>query len=109
MTAKHTPGPWEARQDYRSALYIVGPDSERIANSPGGANSNPAVYAKGYANARLIAAAPELLEALGKLLNTLPTERGDLAWARMSDEDKRALYDAAIIRARDAIAKAEGR
>ena len=55
--SKHTPGPWKVRNQY----WIVGPDGGSICKTE---------YADGIAvksreeNARLIAAAPDLLEAL---------------------------------------------
>ena len=71
--SEHTPGPWAADMSPHTAPHImdfpavVGPDGNPIAAlgdyEPG--NENP--YRKvdeGYANARLIAAAPDLLEAL---------------------------------------------
>ena len=55
--AGHTPGPWEARnQD--AFLYIFGADGNNIARIYGHGKTVPR-----DANARLIAAAPELLEA----------------------------------------------
>ena len=60
MTQKHTPGPWSA---LRYAGEISGPDGEMIA---------PRVF--GSANARLIAAAPELLEALEAVVATCKAE-----------------------------------
>lgn len=57
MSTSHTPGPWLVNQ-YRhlnSIVWIDGPDRTKIATM---ANN------KDRANARLIAAAPELLEEL---------------------------------------------
>jgi hypothetical protein len=64
---KHTPGPWT--QSAVNPLQIIGPGAVRIAeaNCYGEAvllNRNEA-----EANARLIAAAPELLAALKRALN----------------------------------------
>lgn len=61
MTAKkHTPGPW--RLDNANSIYGPGDDPEvtmlAAVRFQGGDN------AKGTANARLMAAAPDLLEAL---------------------------------------------
>ena len=65
MSEKHTPGPWtvsETRHSYDTV--IRGPKNEPIALAL------IAGYTKqeGQSNARLIAAAPELLEALQMLL-----------------------------------------
>jgi len=62
MTTEHTPGPWETSKignDYdQYAVYAIDKDiNEPICNT---------VY--GRANAQLVATAPELLEALKRLL-----------------------------------------
>jgi len=82
----HTPGPWSARFDHDATgypcyfLHGVSGDEKRNVQ-------------RLAANARLIAAAPELLEALNGLLNALPS----------------ATTHPAIKAARAVIAKAEGR
>ena len=55
---KHTPGPWDVCGD----VDITGPQGEFVATAhvPG----SEVGTAREYANARLIAAAPDLLEAL---------------------------------------------
>ena len=69
-TAKHTPGPWEARKGagwyvarprYGEATLAVGMDGVTLVTSPSETPWNDDVESE--ANARLIAAAPELLEA----------------------------------------------
>lgn len=69
--AKHTPGPWEARKGagwyvarprYREATLAVGMDYVTLVTSPSETPWNDDVESE--ANARLIAAAPELLKAL---------------------------------------------
>lgn len=55
------------------------------------------------ANARLIAAAPDLLEALQRL-----SQISDEIWVQMSDDESRAMREA-WDQADAAIAKAEGR
>ena len=68
MKTLHTPGPWVARRD-----GAVGPTSKEDDQSFG--MLLPVAYVEGsdwpdlaYANAHLIAAAPELLEALRGML-----------------------------------------
>lgn len=65
----HTPGPWQITEmDGEVNRAVVGPDGELIADcfAPTAEDFNlPQDY---EANARLIAAAPELLEALSHLL-----------------------------------------
>jgi len=83
MTTKHTPGPWKAQQDcrsYRNAGIFDGknPDSQGNQNAWGiyGRHTRIAVLHEAEswrcqelvnADARLIAAAPDLLEALERL------------------------------------------
>lgn len=99
---KHTPGPWVAQCDpchYDTLSEIRGGSSERRNSLPqqlmvsvGGWAS----WQEQEANARLIAAAPELLEALRELT--------ELAHLHMTGG-----YGHAIDNAARAIAKAEGR
>lgn len=66
MNAKHTPGPWNTGQ--RGRMLNVGHNGTLIATIDC-RSQHPAVEAEAHANARLIAAAPELLEALHSALN----------------------------------------
>lgn len=97
MTTKHTPGPWEVQPDQRSqgeALAIVGGSSLIIARTP---KATLDMHRRvDEANARLIAAAPELLEAL-RAINQV------LGGSQPID------IPGALMIARAAIAKAEGR
>lgn len=87
--AGHTPGPWiETGKTIRSGSLHVA-DVIYAANE-----------AIGQANARLIAAAPELLKAL-KVANGILTA--------MVADSRNDLHHAAVALARAAIAKAEGR
>ena len=71
MEAKHTPGPWEAeRIDNSNCVYIKCERGFFIATCHDGVRGE----SNAIANARLIAAAPELLEALQSLLKSFPTE-----------------------------------
>ncbi len=91
--SKHTPGPWEAHLD--EAYFVTGPDRGRVAimthlkgaHGLGGRRSGD----ESAANARLIAAAPDLLEALTDLLG----------WQTLAPDD-------VVAAARAAIDKAEG-
>lgn len=66
MSSAHTPGPWKAH--FEEAYYVTGPDLGRVAmmmnlkgaHGMAGRRSGE----ESAANARLIAAAPDLLEAL---------------------------------------------
>lgn len=87
MSAKHTPGPWRITAQGK---HVVSVEDGRICAAP----EHMAKW-NWDANARLIAAAPELLEALELIANTDPVEA--------------ALDPQRAVRvARAAIAKAEG-
>jgi len=62
--AQHTPGPWAIEPDALGEYSIVTDNGGTIAD----------VYGRNPANARLIAAVPELLAALDKLLTLNRTQ-----------------------------------
>lgn len=103
--ATHTPGPWETK---RAATPEAFPQFGVYAENGNGhdlahvVSHGTARHAETEANARLIAAAPDLLEALQKLTDVLADVYSSEAQA------KRALCSASKA-ARTAIAKAEGR
>ena len=87
--AKHTPGPWEVQESgsgMLSSTFITDPRGDIIASMMG-------PYRDNY-DARLIAAAPEMLEALELVVSTY--EAG--GWP-----------SATIVVAKAAIAKATGK
>jgi hypothetical protein len=97
MNTKHTPGPWRVDPDhFRDVQTTDGAIEICLAEGgePYGKNlfSVPPIE-EAHANARLIAAAPDLLEALKAILEDMDSEHG-------TD------YDYA--KARAAIAKATG-
>jgi hypothetical protein len=73
--AKHTPGPWHVEQGINDYDILVTPDGRAPARLAG--------YVEREADARLIAAAPELLEALRHLCGAL----------NMSDDDHEDFAD----------------
>lgn len=91
--SKHTPGPWKvyvyqvAFNLDKTPLYGVGADAKNSGSPIAGPLRN-------IADARLIAAAPELLEALKRLVHA--SRDGDDSLAAAEDQ------------ADDVIAKAEG-
>ena len=100
MKTKHTPGPWmvyvpERGQDGHPHNLSIGAETETratyVASVPGGAH-----YDWAQANARLIAAAPDLLAALKDALKDL---------SALSHWDTAS---ACAMKARAAIEKAEG-
>jgi hypothetical protein len=103
MSAKHTPGPWSYdpasfwKRPGLRGFKVYGPDSKSIAAYSSAGNRNAEEQ---EANARLIAAAPDLLAALRELIET--AERfADLR----GSTDQKALW-ADLEAARIAIAKA---
>ncbi len=69
---QHTPGPWDDQYPQHSPgeIHIYGADGN-IVGSVWGIENDAQKDTVSVANARLIAAAPELLEALKGLCNTL--------------------------------------
>jgi hypothetical protein len=73
MKAKHTPGPWEVRE----GAYIFAPDGSYVAKTTGNIKDYQENAKTEEANARLIAAAPDLLAALEETIKLL-TIAGEL-------------------------------
>ena len=94
--SKHTLGPWEASEGYPSDIWHVDMPSRGYSVVVSRAEEDwDMVVEEVQANAHLIAAAPELLDALETLL--LSTERDDMNFRVRAMEA-----------AREAIAKAKG-
>ena len=89
--SRHTPGPWETRLDEPYWLRVFGSDGHAIAKVYLDDAPVEDYNTRQEANARLIAAAPELLQALKGVVYIANRETVE--------------FDAA----RAAIAKAEGR
>lgn len=105
-TPMHTPGPWMADFRLIGGRVVVNQanagDRMQVALVNGGADEQDA-------NARLIAAAPDLLEALRSLLSA---SADAIRYVPADGSEERDLCDAAgdaMIFARAAIARAEGR
>jgi hypothetical protein len=90
--SNHTPGPWKAA----TAFSENEPNGYHVISPPKWGSPDIAI-ADSDANARLIAAAPELLAACQFLADAAETEPG------------MSIYRAHIEQARAAIAKAEGK
>lgn len=103
MTTKHTPGPWRTMDRPENAIWIQGQPDENgyreICTLP---NYQLLKREQTEANARLIAAAPELLEAL-RACDLFLTAHGQ-GWINASNEGRNAWK-----MARAAIAKAQGK
>lgn len=102
--SKHTPGPWvvEERPPNMRVIFAGLTTDRRPA---------PCVLMDGdqEANAHLIAAAPEMLEALKVVTDTLIEWLPRLRGQREAEEMSRAYVAGQIAMAQAAIAKAEGR
>ena len=71
--SKHTPGPWEYRVDYMECPYVASKTKHMIAD----VNLAFVSGKEAKANARLIACAPDMLEALQVALIELKAEWGN--------------------------------
>jgi hypothetical protein len=96
--AKHTPGPWQVAGTRHSGDLKIGPNTRLHMVGPDG-DAVSAVFFDmktgiGLADARLIAAAPDLLEACRLLIGA---------------DGEGMLFSERVNKARLAIAKAEGR
>lgn len=102
MSAKHTPGPWTVgdKNGYRANSVLAGDNAVAdVYGLPLHQHIGKFTECEGLANARLIAAAPDLLEALTALVtfNDAP----------LNDRRPEG-YGALLASARAAIAKATG-
>ena len=102
MTAKHTPGPWAYHNTPTPFIYVNAGGLQicQIYTSTAHGQS----MGEQFANARLIAAAPELLDALVALLGVAPSKAPG-AGLIVGAEEKHAN---ALQAARAAIKKATG-
>lgn len=103
---EHTPGPWQADVDHQpneTPLIIAHTKPEGNAYVVAEVNQNGLLKGDWKVNARIIAAAPELLEAAKQLLQAISAEAGTCA------EVSPPVREQICSDARDAIAKAEGR
>ena len=94
---KHTPGPWYAWN------IQLGPEGKGPYSFPLGRDSETAA-----GNARLIAAAPEMLEALRGLLHEAEAMNSELRHIGKGRPDGGAHPDSPLDIARETIHKAEG-
>jgi hypothetical protein len=71
---KHTPGPWGIDEFQPWRFEIVGPSNQSVAKCDFMNTSAPCGKPENKPNARLIAAAPEMLDALKAAFDLIPTE-----------------------------------
>jgi hypothetical protein len=74
MTTQHTPGPWKTLKTFGGVTIILDPEDKSVA------------YLRGYkhpykSNARLIAAAPDLLEALKVARHMIVEDGTPIGWS----------------------------
>lgn len=108
----HTPGPWTAIPPINEPGHYLQTwgvtaesDPEAVIASVNGLPDEDIDFSVVEADARLIAAAPDILEALEQMLRTpMPFYRPNAG----NYAQKRAEYEAVLERARAAIAKAKG-
>lgn len=91
----HTPGPWKWDESYGAIVAGEGPN---MLVTPIWKSSPAWGYSENIANARLIAAAPDLLAACKALLSRVDANGGTV----------RSITGEQIVAIRAAIAKAEG-
>ena len=99
---QHTPGPWKYGPDNRKTMRVFSGSREivRALSTHGNRRLNCVERA---ANARLIAAAPELLAALQKVVNRASHAKPD-----STGQEMRAIRLALVDELRATIAKATG-
>jgi hypothetical protein len=103
----HTPGPWHVQPHFRS-IYALSAGDSGLTTFIAKAGGHQCGETQADANARLIAAAPELLKAL----KDAPVLLLDRAALRALGPEARAYAEQLVAwgpRAQDAIAAAEGR
>ena len=130
MTTKHTPGPWKKAERLNGLWWHISAESsglgpgqgrQAVACVHGGSKRGAKAYAEmSEANARLIAAAPDLLEALREIMPFTATaaigchgEKCREPWCHSCNGEEEAEAAAqkgcdAYAKARAAIAKATG-
>jgi hypothetical protein len=100
MTTQHTPGPWSVTDSHYPSFKEISGPSFKISVVMWATDLTEDDYQKRYADLHLIAAAPDLLEALQDLFDA------DMEHVLMGDGKDDQIE--AIAKARAAIAKATG-
>ena len=88
MAEKHTPGPWEARPVPRMNLIAVAEGGKHYPHAYATTSTDVPgeLTATAYADARLIAAAPELLELVREAFRDPDSEILGTAWNHYAAE-----------------------
>ena len=103
MTRTHTPGPWTRRHGQHVYAGASASGAGRLLFAAAPNSGTREELDESFANARLVAAAPELLRVMKDLVSMY--ERGYVAG--VSDRTGSAFLDS-VLSARSIIAKAEG-
>ncbi len=98
-TRGHTPGPWTFECGDHSHRYVHVTDADDRTVHYKYASAGPNEAARDEANGRLIAAAPELLEALQKCRALFSEIKGDFTDPREECREGWAIIDTAIAKA----------
>lgn len=107
---KHTPGPWKLYNGYEHKKVIrftrIGNDADTVLSA---ADPEDELLAINEADLRLIAAAPELLEALNGMIEMFDAVSKKINWGKsFLGANEISKMNNAPIEARVAIAKAKG-
>lgn len=100
---KHTPGPWEAWDWGKDGKVGVGKAYGNESDICSMSNDTSRTFSEDIANARLISAAPDLLEALEELLSI-----GSVFISAIEANDPSVDFENWEAKARTAIARARG-
>lgn len=102
---KHTAGPWELSSEPVRHFWQIFGDYKLVASVPaGGKRNNEAQRQQKVADARLICAAPDLLEALDALLESYCSAMANeydypgSPWTPERDDDEAALRAIAVLK-----------
>lgn len=104
-TTQHTPGPWYSDRFFDGRTYVTDALYNESKLFKGQVIASPTTCPEWEANARLIAAAPELLAALQAISRLRPYGDG-MEDAKPDGEDAMRVLNFHIAAARAAIAKA---
>jgi hypothetical protein len=108
---QHTPGPWKVFEDWGvDHRTVIGPGGEDIIETDNGgcaSDPSPDYISLSKGNARLIAASPEMLEALKGLVQDMGKEPGDCL-VIFNDDDRYLSAVAAIQKAQPSQPRNEG-
>jgi hypothetical protein len=110
VSGKHTPGPWKATEsDPAEGAHVFWITAPQGCGPNNGEVDITTMHGNKPANARLIAAAPELLEALRYAEKGLALANTQALEQLKERNEYESIFQAPLDAARAAIAKAEGK